>query len=391
MMKKILCLLVVLSFCAVFPAAAEEPGQPVTAAELAALLETVRAQALASGPLNDPAGENARSEDGTLFQYEVARIYAEGTVLDGETPVNALVFEDSEGPVFRGTGVDTLLTDLLAAFPLDNGELAGTRQEAVLYLRDTADGGFVYGRILRDGQRVTAAEYGEILPEGELFRRAAATYTLTNGLVTSIRIDGLNPAGTDLMDTSRAREIYADLTDLAAHEEYRMVKSSRDGLDLTPFNEDDLVFSGFSYLALTPSSLPGTPESVLIDNDDGTWLLRCDGDGYEAVFLCDEHGETSGILSLSLLDDETEGPRCVRLGDLFSDVFCRFRSGENEMGDDMTELLYGTEGTAPYGFASYDPGDMSLRYLTGTSGGIQVELLLRFENNLLAEIILHTV
>ena len=63
MMKKILCLLAVLSLCAVLPAAAEEAAQPVTAAELSELLGSVRTQALASGPLNDPAEESAPPEE----------------------------------------------------------------------------------------------------------------------------------------------------------------------------------------------------------------------------------------------------------------------------------------------------------------------------------------
>ena len=133
MIKKILCLLAALALCAAIPAAAEEAApQPVTAAELSALLDTVRAKALAATPLNNPSEENAQSEDGTLFRYEIAQIYAEGTQLTAETPVNVLVFDDGEGPLFRNTGIDSMMTDLLAAYPLENETLAGTREEAVL-------------------------------------------------------------------------------------------------------------------------------------------------------------------------------------------------------------------------------------------------------------------
>ncbi len=390
MMKKTLCLLAALFLCTVLSAAAEETVQPLKAEELSSLLDSIRTQALASAPLNDPAEENARSEDGTYFQYEVARIYAEGTELTAGTPVNALVFEDSEGPVFRGTGIDTPLADLLVVYPQENESLAGTREEAVLYFKDTADGGFVYGRILRDGQRITAVEYGEMQPETGGFHRTAITYTLINGLTASIRVEGLNP-GKDLMDASHSREFYDELREIASRNDYRAVQTSRNGLELTPFSEDDLLFDGISYTDLLPSALSGIPEQDLIDNEDGTWLLRCDGDGYAAVFLCDERGENTSILSFSLTDDTLEGPRCVRIGDLFSEDFCRFRNGENEMNEDMTEVLYGTEGTAPWGKASYNPDDMSLHYVTETSAGFQVELILQYENNLLKEIILQTV
>ena len=178
---------------------------------------------------------------------------------------------------------------------------------------------------------------------------------------------------------------------LSGQDEYKAVKFSQKGLELTAFDENDLVFDGFSYTAMQPATLPGNPETELIDNEDGTWLLCCDGDGYEAVFRCGEHGENAAILSFEIRDDGIEGPRCVRLGDLFSDDFCRFRSGENEMSEDMTELLYGTEGSASWGFASYDPEEMILRYVTETQSGLRVELILRYTEHYLTEIILQTV
>ena len=210
-------------------------------------------------------------------------------------------------------------------------------------------------------------------------------------MVTVIRVSGLNPAGGELMDASRAEEFYNELIELAGCEEYRAVKTSRDGLDLTALGAEDLVVDGVPYVSLKPADLPGTPETEIIDNEDGTWLLRCDGDGYEAVFRCGEHGEDAEILSFTILDDGIEGPRSVRIGDIFSDDFNRFRNGENEMGEDLTELLYGTEGTAPYGVAFYDFSAMTLRYVTDTPEGVQVELLLKYDNYFLAEIILHTV
>jgi len=393
-MKKILCLVLALALCAAGTAIAETitsgSADPLTAGELAELLEIVRAEALAAEPLNNPGEESGESEDGTLLRYEIARLYAEGAALAADTPVNALVFEDSEGPIFRGTGIDTMLQDLLAAYPLDNPELFGTREEAVLYLRDKADGGFFYGRVLRDGQRITAVEYGDILKEDAGFRRAAVTYTVLSGLVTSIRADGLNPAG-EKLDAAAAEELRMELQELTGREDYRQVRTSREGLELTPFGEEDLVFDGIDYLALEPSGLPGTPERQLMDNEDGTWLMACDGDGYEAVFRCDAQGENARILSFTLLDDEREGPRCVRLGDSFSDDYARFRSGEYEMDEDLTEVLYGEEGKAPWGFASYDStaGEMSLRYAC-EAGGTLVELILKYTDNILTEIIIQT-
>ncbi len=389
MMKKILCLVLMLMICAGLPVRAETVP-PVTAEELDAMLTAIRTQALAAAPLNDPTDEEAQNEDGTLFQYEFARIYAVGETFTEGTPVNALVIDGSEEPVFRGLGIDSMLEDVLAAFPNENAEQAGVREAAVLYLNMT-EAGFYYGRMIRDGQRATAVEYGEVLPSGEGFRRAAVTFFLQEGLVTAIRVDGLN-ADDSLMDASYANEFLKELEELLGQNEYRAVKTSTNGTELDPFNDSDLDFSGISYTALQPDNLPGDPErEELIDNEDGTWLLRFEGTDYEAVFLCDEKGENARILSFTIRDDRMEGPRCVRLGDLFSDDFRRFRSGENEMAEDLTEALYGTEETGSWGTASYDPADMSLRYVTSIQDGTQVMLLLRYEDNYLTEIIIQTV
>ena len=389
MIRKMLGLMTVICLLLGCAASAEGGPEAVTAAELEALLTSVREQALASEVLNDPADEAARSEDGTRFQYTTADIYAEGDTLTAETPVNVLLFQDSEGVVFRGTGIDTQWIDLLSAYPLDNPDLEGTKEQALLYLTEGTDG-WLYGTALRDGQRLTAVEYGEVKKEANGYRNGSITDGLMNGLVTAIRIDGLNPAAT--IEAAQAEEALGTLKALREETGYRMVKTSRVGTELTAFSADDLAFSGITYTALTPETLPGSAEQEKIDNGDGTWLLRYDGDGFEAVFTSDAEGGNTKILSYTILDPDTEGPRCVRLGDLMSDDYCRFRSEGNEMTEEMTELLYGAEGSGEYGLASfdYDAGEASLRYVT-EADGTTVELLLKYEQNLLKEIILHTI
>ena len=275
MMKRILCLLTAVMLCLILPAAAEENAKVVTAAELDELLERVRAQALTEELLNDPAGEDAESEDGTFFLYEAAGFYAEGTEMTADMPVNTLVFDCDEENVLRGTGMNSRVEDVLAAFPQDNADLAGTREEAILYLRET-EAGFAYGRILRDGQWINTVEYGEVVTDGEMSCRTAVTYSLENGMVTAIRVSGLNPAGGELMDASQAEEFYNELIQLAGCEDYRAVKTSRNGLELTALDAEELVVGGVPYVTMKPGDLPGTPETEIIDNEDGTWLLRCD-------------------------------------------------------------------------------------------------------------------
>ena len=390
MMKKWLCLILALLLVPAASALSEEV-LPVTAAELGALLSAVRESIRDAAPLNDPTSEEAQSEDGVRFRYPTATLFLPSAEYTEDSPVNSLLFSDSEGFVLRSTGIDTQWMDLLSAYPLDNPELRGTRTQAVLYLRKSGADGFLFGLALRDGQRISAVEYGEVLPDGENYRTVSVTCSLQDGLITAIRVDGLNPDAAPRMDAASAAEMYDELEKLLNTDEYRAVRTSRTGTDLTVFGPEDLTFSGLSYTGLTPDALPGDPESELMDNEDGTWLLRCDGDGYEAVFRCQENGENPEILSFTILDDQLEGPRCVRLGDLFSDDYCRFRSENNDLSEQMTELLYGQEGVAPWGQAVFDAaaGETSLRYITPADGA-EVELLLRYELNRLTEIMIRT-
>ncbi len=391
MNKKLLCLAAALILALGAGAQAENAPQPVTGSEMADFLSSVQESVRGAETVNDPSAEEALSEDGTRFQYENVTLYRSGENPAENAPVSVIQFSDSEGEVLRTTGIDTQWLDLLAAYPLDNAELRGTRDAAVLYLRKTEKDGYVFGRVLRDGQRILTAEYGEMIPEGDRFRAVNVTYSLQDGLVTSIRVEGANPESPVLTDAGRAAEIYAEMEALLATDEYRAVRTSRNGVELEAFGPEDLAFSGIRYTALTPDTLPGEPENELIDNEDGSWLLRCDGDGYEAVFLCGAEGANPRIVSYSILDGETEGPRCVRLGDLFSDDYSRFRSENNDITDEMTELLYGQEGAAPWGQAVYDYAndEVSLRYITEADGA-EVELLLKYSQNRLAEIILRT-
>ena len=141
-----------------------------------------------------------------------------------------------------------------------------------------------------------------------------------------------------------------------------------------------------------PEQFEGELEDMLIDNEDGTFLRRIDGDGFEAVFTCDEAGQNAQLISYTILSDNLEGPRSVRLGDYFQEDFNRFRNGEGAFDEAaMSEVLYGTVGTAPSGLAEYGTGDeMTLRYVTDTLDGREVELYLHYQNTVLDEIILHT-
>ena len=232
-----------------------------------------------------------------------------------------------------------------------------------------------------------ALEYGAVsLPEE---RKISLTLLIRDDGVDALRAED-SGAG---FSREEGEELYRRLKELTGETGYARVPRSLNGAELEMFQEADLDFSALSFLTAVPETFGDNVEDVLMDNEDGTWLRRIDGDGFEAVFSCDSEGKQARILSYEILSPELEGPRCVRLGDLFHEDFTRFRSGEGSLSEDGTkEVLYGTEGTAPWGTAEYGDGtEMTLRYVTATLGGPDVELILRYRDTALAEIILHTV
>lgn len=360
-----------------------EVNAPLTAEELAETEARVLALAEQAVPLNDPPAEAV--EDGYAWQYDFGVVYLDGPEKTAESRVSALQIMDAEVPGPRGIAVDWTVNQVMNAIPCGNPGMYGTFERAVLYLEGSPEDGFSYGEVQRDGQRISAMEYGVWNPETE--RKNALILGISGDGVTSVRLEGMN----EPFPREEAREFFGELESLTGVYSYDRVPRSGNGAELAMFSEEDLDFRSLSYRTAEPVIFGDNVEDMMIDNEDGTWIRRIDGEGFEAVFRTNSAGGEAQLVSFTILSPDLEGPRCVRLGDLFHEDFTRFRSGEGALSEDgTTEVLYGTVGTAPYGVAEYGDGtEMTLRYVTPTLGGPDVELLLKYRDTVLTEIILH--
>ena len=386
MRKRVFCTLqTLLMVCLLNGAAMAETG-PVSMTELIGFVDAVKALAFSDQAQNDPASEEALSEDGVFFQYEFGAVYADRKEMTADTELNAFLIMDRDVAGPRGVAVDWEVNQIMGVFPCDNPDMNGTYERALLYLTGSPEGEFGYGLLERDGQRISAMEYGVVDPVSG--KRVAMTLLISGDGVNAIRMEGM----TEQRDAETLTELYYELEELGCSAIYARVPRSLDGSSLEMFQESDLDFSALSYQTAQPDIFGDNVEDVLIDNDDGTWLRRVDGDGFSAVFTCDEDGRNADLISYTILSPDLEGPRAVRLGDLFHEDYQRFRNGEGDLdAAGNTEVLYGTVGQAPYGLAEYGNGEeMTLRYVTETLSGPLVELLLRYENTVLTEITLHT-
>ncbi len=387
MMRKIITVILlagILMACCGMAAGAE--SGPVTMEELEAFAGQIRELALAGKPMNDPRAEDAESEDGIALQYAFGTVYADRAEMTEEARIGAFMIMDRDVSGVRDIAIDWDVNHVMAVIPCGNPDMSGTRERALLYLTGDPDKGYQYGAVERDGQRISAMEYGAAEPAGG--KRIAMTLQISGDGVSAIRMEGL----AESQSPEDLSALYHELEALGKKTSYARVPRSLNGAELEIFQESDLDFSALSYQTAIPEIFGDNVEDVLIDNDDGTWLRRVDGDGFSAVFTCDETGGDAELISYTILSEDLEGPRAVRLGDLFHEDMQRFRFGEGDVsGDGTREVLYGREGEAPYGLAEYGSGDeMTLRYVTKTLSGQEVELLLRYENTVLTEITLHT-
>ena len=114
----------------------------LTGDEIRGLAEQARALAEKSPVLNDPAAEEAASEDGFAFQFDFGVIYGDQPTWQAETGINAFLIMDEEAAGPRGLAIDWEVNRVMAAIPSDNQEMNGSYEEAVLYLEGEAEGLF---------------------------------------------------------------------------------------------------------------------------------------------------------------------------------------------------------------------------------------------------------
>ncbi len=383
MMKHLLSFLLILCMAASLAGTASANAEALTLSEMEAFAAALKERALTSELLNDPADEDALSEDGYAMIYDFAALYCDQPAMTAETKLSAAMIRDEETAALRGVHLNAYYPDVIAAFRNDNPSLDGSRSGALLYLDGDAETGFVYGLALRDGQRLQSVEYGAVAPTEGGFTRAALTFSIDMNLVSGIRLEGL----TEITDAEAAASLMGELQTLGTERGYTEFPVSWTGTDLAVFGEEDLTFSGISFLELQPDSFGSLAEDVLMSNDEDGWLRVVNTEDYSATFLCDENGENARIAYLELTSDSVDGPRGVRLGDSFGMDFNRFRNGEGEVAaDGLSEMLYGSEGTAPWGKAFYADSDgMALRYVTAAQGR-EVELYLHYTGTELTEI-----
>ncbi|MBQ7849865.1 MAG: hypothetical protein IJ343_09110 [Clostridia bacterium] len=379
-------LMAALPLCA---AAEESEADTLLLGELTEWAERYKMRALSSEPLNDPKA--SLTEEGYEFIYDFATLYADQSVMKADTVVSAVVVTspEEEGP--RGVKVDDTLTVATAAFYNENAQLRGSRDSALLYLIDLLPESLQWAEIQRDGQRVETIQYAvhdQQTTGGDGYTDAGLILTMQDGTVSAIRVYGLDSRIT----FDEVHEVCSRMRAAAMADDYQQVPFSYDGASLAKFSGEDLVFSGMEFTALTPdyaAMMLGEPLSDSWVQDGDTTIRTMTFSDCELTFLEGADGKPR-IYMFLLTSGGVEGPRAVRVGDTFSEVFNRFRNGEGAFDGVSREVLYGSEESGEFGVAEYgSDASVTLRYGLVLEEGERVVLHMTFTEMVLSEVMLY--
>ncbi len=392
MTRRLLSLLcaALMIFASATALAVDNGADPLTRAELLAWAAKVEETAAGELLLNDPTAEESLTEDGYAYVYEFGTLYYSDAPKKEDSRLLGLVIYDENLPGPRDTNTMTTAVELLNSFYTENESLLGSRESALIYLTESMPEGVWWAMVQRDGQRIEAVQYTahERLAD-DLYSDCGLVFTLQQNSVVAIRAFGLDSAA----DAAAVAEEMKALGSGADTTDYAMVPSDPNG-SCPPFGEEDLGFMGIDFLTCTPeqaASVLGEPEAdELVEDEEGAVMRVQSYDGCTLVFRTGDPGETPVLTMMTIDGEELEGPRALRFGDSVSAVLARFRSGEGELDETMTEVLYGSEEAGAWGLAEYgDDASATVRYGLTLEDGRKVVLMASFEQLYLTEINLY--
>ncbi len=379
-MKKLLCLtialLMLLSSAAFAEAVPVDESAALTREEIEMYLDGLAAAALEEGSFTTEENGVGMTE----VQYSGALLVIADEQLT-ETAAVVSAFLEEETADLRGLFIGSSLEEVLAAYPNDNPNLAGTYYDAALFITGEKPEMSV-GYLLRDGQRVTSVVYDVYSWQPEGVSVSQVIYRLDNGYVSDIMVfaDSLYEEEAILQSVQEL----ADMQEISEYTPYPV--SVENGEALAPFEREDLAITVrgqkvADFLDLNAedmiAALGNAPVDEWTEDSDGSFLRLMQWEGVSLLLKYDAQRKFTAVDSLTINDEVLEGPRGVRVGDLLDSVVFRFRHAE-VFGTEDTVFLYGDGQTPPYGVLAYSPESAEMTYAFSLEDGHAVVWHLTF-------------
>ena len=382
-MKKLISVLLIVLMCFTFAISLGEDApatEPLSAEAVRNAIGAYRETALKSECLSSDPSEDTENDESWVLTYDFGSMSTSSEKLNEESVIYDITVMEQDQEVLPGMKIGMLEGSLLSSFRNDNVGLAGDYYGALIYLDGDPEKGFNAAFLSREGQRNAYVLYQAVTLDGEMYDNVCALCFIDGGVVSAIELFAADRA----LSPEDAVGAYSILAGYSDKDDYIAVTTDfNNGTELEPFSEEDLFFSGIDFLNATSAKLPNRLDESYIDNGDGTYLHKVVGEGYSAIFAADQDGNDLCVDTITIVGDNMEGPRSVRVGDGLIDDQTRFRYEDTEYDyENMTQLLYGTRGTAPYGLAEYHTdGTAELTYTTVAEDNMTVMLRLEYSSD----------
>lgn len=326
-----------------------------------------------------PADAVPSDEDGVpVYDAGIAGlILAEGEGLSPDAIVSEIRVKECDDLPLLPLG--STVADVLSAYANDNPELRGSEYAALLYMQVSPEGaGFRCGYIGREGQRTGSITYAEFSAIGSDMVCKQVTYYMEDDQVSGIRLYRT------VMTEAEMMALLEELSDSLDSGDFIPAPFCNDGADAGVFRREDLTFSGFDLMDLTPElceMLFGAPAAEMWAEDEEYDLHICEWEDLRIAFRYSKQKDFESIVSLTFMSDVLSGPRGVRWGDSLYSVMHRFRFEEG------TAALYGTAPDLPYGEFTRVDDTAILRYAAEAEGKTVI-LYITFINDRVNDILL---
>lgn len=279
-------------------------------------------------PQNDPAQTNdPQAGERWLYAYDFGVAEMSALALDGEeNPIVEVEILTDAIACPRGIVVGDTLAAVLAAYPNENPQLAGSAQYAALYIRE-GESGSAWGWITRRNQTVQSVEcVVSVLVEGmEGFRQELSLlYVIEDGRVSAIRAGGFG----GLLETAQSDANVAAVREMAAQTEYVPQAQAQQA---TPLTGDSLAFAGIAFAGATPDAVIAVLGEPQTDQMTQEIVYSLRTLTYPFALLEFVGGEGAWQLEALLVTEAAvEGPGGLRVGDTLAEITARFGGGDLE-------------------------------------------------------------
>ncbi len=365
MLRRFLGIFIALVLCfSCVSAFAAEDVKPFSADEALSGINEAISLSLSDKELKQSLVEDDDAGDGL---YAVAMgefvFISDSASLTEQSKVERVKIATPEYCDARGMTIGTFVSTILSYYPIDNWQLLGTNEAAVVYLDTAAEGGVSYGIVHRNGQRITSIQYSQLVKNDDGWYEAGVSYEIEGSFASSIT---LYTSGDPMSDSEKEKRI-GDLRALNARSDV-FSYIPYDGAEPAMLSREDLIFDGMDLFSITPEEAVRkygkAQDAEYLPSSDGTFLYTMQWEDLSLVFLADAQKNVKHTIQAYVIGETIEGPRGIKVGDYLYDVLMRFPQG-NGMRLNGVETLYSTdagEDKAPYGKVVYYDNEQTVYY-----------------------------